>query len=151
MANEQDSGKRITPNPLVSKLLEAGSETAVTLTGFVAPSGRPGYVRLFPGLDNMSKSIEIAESDIVATVDLPKSGLGAVAIWVKRDAALHHHLIETAASCAMRTQGGTLTNVQRGGLRMKVRSEARDTCTCEYYCDGTHCVPCTCQCLGHPQ
>ena len=83
-------------NPLVSKLLEAGSENAITLTGFIAPAAREGYVRLFPGLNNMSRSIEIAESDIIATVDLPKSGLGAIAIWVKRTAALHHHLIETA-------------------------------------------------------
>lgn len=80
----------------------------------------------------MSRSIEIAESDIVASVELPKSGLGAVAIWVKRDAALQYNLTQSAESCAG---------------RMKVQSQARDTCTCEYYCDGTRCVPCTCNCL----
>ncbi|MCX4821175.1 hypothetical protein OG883_14895 [Streptomyces sp. NBC_01142] len=150
-----DSGKRIETNPLVSRLLDAGSENAITLTGFLAPSGHEGHVRLFPGLNNMSRSIEIAESDIVATVELPKSGLGAVAVWVKRDAALHHRLTEKAEACAARTTGagaGTgLTNVRRSGLRMKVRPEARDTCTCEYICDGTQCVPCTCECLAQPQ
>jgi hypothetical protein len=148
MAKEQDSGKRIKPNPVVSKLLAAGADNAIALTGFVVPAGRDGYIRLFPGLNNMSRSIEIAESDIVATVELPKSGLGAVAIWVKRDAALHYHLVEKAESGAVRTQSGALTNVRRGGLRMKVRPAApRDTCTCEYYCDGTQCVPCTSECL----
>ena len=144
----KDSGKGIKPNVVVSKLVEAGGENAITLTGFVGPAEREGYIRLFLGLNNMSRSIEIAESDIVATVDLPKSGLGAVAIWVKRDAALHHHIVERAELCAIRTQGDELTNVRRGGLRMKVRSQARDTCTCEYYCDGTQCVPCTCNCLA---
>jgi len=146
MANEPDSGKRFKTNALISKLLEAGSENAITLTGFIAPAGREGHIRLILGLNNMSRSIEIAESDIVGSVELPKSGLGAVAIWVKPDAALQHNLTMSAA-CAVPTKGGNLTNVRRGGLRMKVQSQARDVCTCEYYCDGTQCVPCTCNCL----
>jgi hypothetical protein len=148
MAKEQGSGKRIKTNSLVARLLEAGSEDAVTLTGFVAPAGREGYIRLIPGLNNMSRSIEIAESDIVATTDLPKSGLGAVAIWVKRDAPIQFTLTKSAASCAVQAKKGELTEVRRGGLRMKVRTEARDVCTCEYYCDGTQCVPCTCNCVA---
>jgi hypothetical protein len=147
MANEPDSGKRFKTNALVSKLLEAGSENAIPLTGFVTPAGREGYIRLILGLNDMSRSIEIAESDIVASVELPKSGLGAVAIWVKPDAALQHNLT-MSAECAVRTKAGNLTNVRRGGLRMKVQAQARDVCTCEYYCDGTQCVPCTCQCLA---
>lgn len=148
MAKEPGEGEKVRTNPLVARLAADGCEEAITLTGFIGPSARADYVRLFTGLNNMSRSIEIAKSDIVATVDLPKSGLGAVAVWVKRDAALHHHRIETAESCAARTSsGGGLTSVRRGGLRMQVRSQARDTCTCEYYCDGTQCVPCTCNCL----
>jgi hypothetical protein len=146
MANEPDSGKNFKTNALVSKLLEAGSENAITLTGFIAPAAREGYIRLILGLNNMSRSIEIAESDIVGSVELPKSGLGAVAIWVKPDAALQHNLT-MSAEFAVRTKAGNLTNVRRGGLRMKVQSQARDVCTCEYYCDGTRCVPCTSQCL----
>jgi hypothetical protein len=151
MAKEPDSGKRIKLNPLFSKLLEAGGENGITLTGFVAPAGREGYIRLFLGLNNMSKSIEIAESDIIATVDLPKSGLGAVAILVKPDGTLHHHHIESAQSFAARPPGAPLTNIRRGGLRMRARPVARDTCTCEYYCDGTHCVPCTSTCVTQTQ
>jgi hypothetical protein len=143
MAKEENSGKHIKPNALVSKIIDAGGENAITLTGFVAPAAREGYVRLFPGLNNMSKSIEIAEGDIVATFDLPKSDLGAVVILVKRDAALHYHLIESAESRVT----GAFSNVRRGGLRMRVRLQPRDTCTCEIICDGTHCVPCTSQCL----
>ena len=148
MAKNDDSGKNLKPNALFSQLLDAGSENAVTLKGFIAPSGRDGFIRLFPGLSNMSRSIEIAETDIVATAELPKSGLGAVAILVKREASLHHHVIETAEAYAARMQRGTLNSVRRGGLRMRVQAQARDVCTCEYICDGTHCVPCTSRCLG---
>ena len=149
MAKAENPGKSIKTNPLVARLLEAGSEDAITLTGFVAPAARDGYVRLFPGLHNLSRSIEIAESDIIATADLPKSSLGAVALWVKRSAAIQFNLRRSAESCAVRTKSAELlTEVQRGGLRMKVRPEARDTCTCEYFCDGTQCVPCTCNCLA---
>lgn len=148
MADEKDARKGIKTNPLVARLLEAGSDNAITLTGFVAPAGRPGYIRLFTALNDLSRSIEIAESDILATADLPKSGLGAVALWVKRDAPLQLSVTKSAASCAMRTQAGELSEVRRGGLRMKVRPQSRDTCTCEYFCDGTQCVPCTCNCLA---
>ncbi|MFC7265670.1 hypothetical protein [Streptomyces lutosisoli] len=149
MAKEPGVRKKPEVNAMVGGLVDAGSEEAVTLTGFVAASSRAGYVRLFTGLNNMSRSIEIAESDILASVELPKSGLGAVALWVKRDAALHHHIVETAASCATRTSsGGGFTTVRRGGLRMRVRPQARDVCTCDYICDGTQCVPCTCECLS---
>ena len=59
MANEPDSGKPFKTNALVSKLLEAGSETAITLTGFITQAGRQGYIRLILGLNNLSRSIEI--------------------------------------------------------------------------------------------
>jgi hypothetical protein len=146
MADTEGSGKNYKLNPLFSQL--ASSDDAITLRGFIAPSGRDGYIRLFNGLGSLSKSIEIAESDILATVDLPKSSLGAVAVLVKRQASLHHHLIETAESFSARKQNSTLNLVNRGGLRMRVKAQASDVCTCEIYCDGKHCVPCTSECLA---
>ncbi|MFF0156067.1 hypothetical protein ACFYRY_00780 [Streptomyces sp. NPDC005263] len=149
MAQEPGVSKRARVNQVVAGLVDAGSEDTVTLTGFVTPSARKGHVRLFTGLNDMSRSIEIAESDIVASVELPKSGLGAVALYVKRDAALHHHVVETAESCAdRRSSAGGFRTVRRGGLRMRVRPQTNDVCTCEYFCDGTRCVPCTSQCLA---
>jgi hypothetical protein len=148
MADEGDSAAAFDTNPLVTRLLDAGGEGAVALTGFLAPSTREGYVRLFPGLDDMTRSIEIAERDVLHTVELPKSDLGAVAVWVRKDADIHHHRIEKLEVYVARsTAGGRLTSVRRSGLGMRVRAQARDVCTCEYYCDGTQCVPCTSNCL----
>ncbi|MEQ4302916.1 hypothetical protein ABNF97_16220 [Plantactinospora sp. B6F1] len=149
--NSATGGVRQDNDSLVARLLEAGSEDAVTLTGYVGPGSREGYVRLFPGLTDMSKSIEIAQSDIVESVELPKSGLGAIALWVRRDAELHHHVVERAESYAARTTGRALEPARRGELRMMVRSHVRDVCTCEIYCDGTGCMPCTSNCLARAQ
>ncbi len=149
MASEGDSDKRVETNELVSRLVHAGADNAISLTGFVTPSEREGWVRLFPGLRDMAESIEIAESDVIETVELPKSGLGAVAVWVRQDANIHHHRVEKVeAYLARTTASGRLANVRRGGLRMRVRAQSRDVCTCEYYCDGTQCVPCTSNCLA---
>lgn len=76
MAKKPDSGKRVMTNPLVSRLLEAGSENAITLTGFVAPAGRKGYIRLILGLNDMSRSIEIAESDICRASEIRSRSRG---------------------------------------------------------------------------
>jgi hypothetical protein len=149
MADAGDSRQDFDANPLVARLLDAGGETAIALTGFLAPSGREGYVRLFPGLDDMTRSIEIAESDVLQTVELPRSGLGAVAIWVRKDADIHHHRVEKLGAYVARSRAGRgLISMRRSGLGMRVRAQARDTCTCEYYCDGTQCVPCTSNCIA---
>jgi hypothetical protein len=136
---------------LVSRLLEAGRENAVAFTGFVAPATREGHIRLIFRLNDLSGGIEIAEGDIVATADLPKSSLGAVAVWVRRDAVISHNTAKSAEASAFPKQNGTMADVRRAGLRMRVRAQARDTCTCVIICDGTQCVPCTCQCLAQPQ
>lgn len=149
MTDEGDSRQGYDTNPFVTRLLDAGGESAISLTGFIAPSTRDGHVRLFPGLDDMTRSIEIAEQDVLQTVELPKSGLGAVAVWVRKDADIHHHRVEKLEAYVARSTAGRrgLTSVRRSGLGMRVRAQARDVCTCEYYCDGTQCVPCTSNCV----
>ncbi|WP_280301503.1 hypothetical protein [Nocardia neocaledoniensis] len=147
MAPDDVSEEALEPNPLVSRLLAADAESAITLIGFTGPAGREGFLRVFPMIHDMSRSIEVAKSDVLRVEKLQKSDFGAVAVWVRRTAELHHHLIEQGESYAARTRACMLRDVNRDGLRMKAReipAEPRDVCTCEYYCDGTRCVPCTC-------
>ena len=151
MAKDPDAERRLKTNALVSRLLDAGSENAVAFTGFVGQASRPGYVRLIFRLNDLAGGIEIAESDIVATAELPNSSLGAVAVWVKSDAVIKESSARPAAAVAFPRRSGAMTDIQRAGLRMRVRAQARDTCTCIIICDGTTCVPCTCQCLAQPQ
>lgn len=151
MAKEPNSGNRLKTNPLVSRLLEAGSENAVAFTGFVGPATREGYVKLIFRLNDLSSGVEIAESDILASAELPKSSLGAVAVWVRRDAVISQNSAKRAEASAFPRRSGTMANVARAGLRMRVRAQENDTCTCYIFCDGTQCVPCTCQCLAQAQ
>lgn len=151
MATTDEADDGLDPNPLVSRLLDVDADSAIMLMGFIGPADREEFTRLFPKMFDVSQSIDIARADILRVVKLPNSELGRVAIWVSRDADLHHHVIEKAESYSARTRAcleganrGGLEGVNRGGLRMKIRSMDRDVCTCYYYCDGTQCVPCTC-------
>ena len=152
MAKDPDAARRLKTNALVSRLLDSGSENAVAFTGFVGQASRPGHVRLIFRLNDLAGGIEIAESDIVATADLPNSSLGAVAIWVKPDAVINQISAKPAVAVAFPRRPGQMADIQRAGLRMRVRAQTRDdTCTCIIICDGTTCVPCTCQCLAQAQ
>lgn len=151
MAKDPDAAGRLKTNTLVSRLIDAGSENAVAFTGFVGPASREGHVRLIFRLNDLAGGIEVAERDIIATADLPNSSLGAIAIWVKPDAVINKTSAKQAAAVAFPRRPGTMADVQRAGLRMRVRAQARDTCTCIIICDGTTCVPCTCQCLAQAQ
>ena len=150
MAKDPDAARRLKVNPLVSRLLDAGSEDAVAFTGFVGPASREGHVRLIFRLNDLAGGIEIAERDIVATADLPKSSLGAVAIWVRQDAVINQRSAKQAAAAAFpRRPDTTMADIQRAGLRMKVRAQARDECdACMCIVD---CATCTCKCLARPQ
>jgi hypothetical protein len=151
MSPNDKSDDGLDPNPLVSRLLDANAESGVMVLGFIGPSDREEFIRVFPKIHDVSQSIDIAKADILEVVHIPNSELGRVAIWVSRDADLHHHVIEKSEAYSARTRACLestnrrgLNDVIRGGLKMKVQSMDRDVCTCYYYCDGTRCVPCTC-------
>ena len=149
IAKDPDAARRLKVNPLVSRLLDAGSQDAVAFTGFVGPASREGRMRLIFRLNDLAGGIEIAERDIVATADLPKSSLGAVAIWVRQDAVIDHRSAKQAAAASFPRRSGKMADVQRAGLRMKVRAQARDECdACMCIVD---CATCTCKCLARPQ
>ena len=122
MAKDPDAARRLKTNALVSRLLNAGSENAVAFTGFVGPASREGHVRLIFRLNDLAGGIEIAERDIIATADLPNSSLGAVAIWVKRDAVINQSSAKQAAAVAFPRRPGSMADIQRAGLRMRSKS-----------------------------
>jgi hypothetical protein len=78
MAGKGRSIGALSENPLVTELIAQGAETSIMLRGFIGPSARDGYVRLYPKLQNLSDSVEIARSDVLHSVQAPQSALGAV-------------------------------------------------------------------------
>jgi hypothetical protein len=114
-------------NSLVTQLLAQGAESAMTLRGFIGPSSRDGYVRLYPKLTNMAESVEIARADILHSLEAPKSKHGAVILWVKREAQVFTHRVNTAESVSPAPRN--LVDVRKGRLRMQMRvPQTEDIC-----------------------
>ncbi|MCZ8382105.1 hypothetical protein O6P37_24870 [Mycobacterium sp. CPCC 205372] len=146
--DEGAEGKAFTPNPVFSRVLAAvGDGGAVALTGFVVESARQNFLRLLFGLDEKQASVEVSRDDVVEIAELSTFDLGASVVWVRRGALIHHGVTVPVEDFLARWRAGQQVTTRRSGLTMRTRSQARDTCTCEYYCDGTQCVPCTCNCV----
>jgi hypothetical protein len=156
---KRSSDGALRENPLVAQLIAQGAETAMTLRGFVGSSAREGYVRLYPRLQNLSDSIEIARADILHSMEAPQSVLGGVILWVKKDAKIAVTRVgvsEPAGTPAenlvdlRKGPAGTppenLVELRKGRLRMRVRpQQAHAVCF-------SHCMDCIswCSCLVHP-
>jgi hypothetical protein len=88
--------------PIFARLRGKPGEPPAGLTSFVGLLGhspRPGYWQLYTNLD-MSRSVEIAESDIVHAEKLspeksPFGGLGGTRVFVKRDAQVTQTATQT--------------------------------------------------------
>src|SRR5215469_6884025 len=79
-----------------------GPTGLVSFTGLLGSSSKAGYWRLYLGLD-MSKYVEIKETDIVHTEQLPADrspfgSLGGTQVFVKQDAQV------TVTQCSSNTQ-----------------------------------------------
>ncbi|HEY1869293.1 MAG TPA: hypothetical protein VGG70_13440 [Candidatus Cybelea sp.] len=93
-ANKPDNLKE---EPILARLRDKPGEPPAGLTSFVGLLGhspRPGYWLLYPNLD-MSRSVEIAESDIVHAEKLspeqsPFGSLGGTRVFVKQAAQITH-------------------------------------------------------------
>jgi hypothetical protein len=140
-------GKGFTPNPVFSRVIAAGGEGSVALTGYVVESTRENHLRMLFGLDELSDSVEVSLDDVVEIAELSSFDLGASVVWVRRGALVHHGVSLPVEDFVTRWRSAQQLTIKRQGLRMRTPLEARRAPTCEYICDGTHCVPCTCNCL----
>jgi hypothetical protein len=114
MAKESSSYANLPENPLLARLLVAvGATSAITLRGYVVPSRADGYVILYPRLDTLSESHEVARADILFFTEVPESVMpfGGMMIWVKTDAQIIHRQGDTA-------ERADLAEVRKGRLRI---------------------------------
>ena len=144
MAVEKAFAKDLQENPLIALLLAQGAETSIKLRGFVGPSVSPDVIRLFPRLDNLSECVEIPRAAILHSIKAPRSALGAVILWVKKDATITTLRINEPDVPAQSPP--KMEEVRKGRLRMRVRrAEARDpicfsVCMdCISWCDCSIC------------
>jgi hypothetical protein len=144
MANETGPGANLPENPLLARLLAAvGATTTITLRGYVGPSRAGGYVIVYPRLDDLSDSIEVARADILYFTEVPELVMpfGAVMIWVKMDAQIVYRRGETA-------KGTDLAEVRKGRLRIltPLRRRLNDVEDCHSYPNPPGCKTCQSHC-----
>jgi hypothetical protein len=134
VAKERGSDDTLRENPLVTQLIARCAETAMILRGSIGPAAREGRVRVYPRLQNLSDSIEIAREDILHSVEAPQSALGAVILWVNKDAKISIHRVGVSEPIGSQVenpvnlrkgpvspQHENLVELRKGRLRMRVR------------------------------
>jgi hypothetical protein len=129
------AGDKITEHPILAKLTAGGADNAMSLSGYIGTSLQDGHVKLYPTLDDLSESVEIARADILHAADDPKAAQGGTTVWVKKDAPVTYHRTESVKTSAQQlpitfSPGGAragaaraindAVDVARGRLRMQV-------------------------------
>jgi hypothetical protein len=157
----QKRDDHLSAHPLLNRLLEAGPNLRA-FRGYVGPNKDNERVRLYPSLGDLSFSIEVNKSDIVASAPAPESLLphGGTVIWVKPDAEIvcHGDRINTVAARRPRQaaassanvhemqKAGGLVEVQTGRLNIQLRPRVMSSCaSCSCSSCETH-PSCTSNC-----
>jgi hypothetical protein len=164
MTSPKKSGPEIEVHPLLSRLLSEGADACV-FRGYVGPSERADFIRLYPSLGFLNFSVEIGLKDIVETAPAPTTMLpyNGTVVWVRNDAEVVFHgdsvttvpvrsLRRTApatpiadtSTISERSDASNYIDIVRGRLRMTVpvvRVGAYDVCAS---CRG--CASCTSVC-----
>jgi hypothetical protein len=138
---------QIPENPLVLHLLERGVGEARLLRGFVGPSRSEGSIAIYQRLNRLSDFVEIARSDILHFVPAPGSELGALLLWVKKDATLSIRRLEPRVifEAGKPPVDGSQRFKELSNGRLRMRMRVRDDDTCASVCS---CETCTCTCAA---
>ena len=98
---------------------------------------------MYPRLDDLSESHEVARADILYFTEVPESVMpfGGMMIWVKMDAQIIHRQGQAAS-------GTDLAEVRRGRLRilMPLRRRLTDAPDCHSYPNPPGCKTCQSHC-----
>lgn len=122
-----DDGPR--PQAELVEIRSKGFEAAdvIALAGYVGAPPSDGVVRLHPGLDDMSTSIDIAASDILATRDGPTTSmpLGGVIVWLSRTADVTYRRTRTVLATAQQVRrffgAGPAMGPETAGDRLNIQ------------------------------
>lgn len=121
MAKATDKQPELPENPLIAELIARGAENARVLQGFIGPSRDEYHITLYQSLDRLGDTVEIRREDVLHAVKSPRSGLGAVILWVNDEAQLSVRRTQ-AESHQPKTGPGSLREVSKGRLRMRMRT-----------------------------
>lgn len=160
----------IPANPELARMAADGVDVAsvIALTGYVGASPAPGVIRLHPGLEDLSVSVDIRASDILATKDAPAATMpmGGVIVWVSRTTDMTFRRTRTVSVTAQQVRGvfgaGPALGPASTGqvldrLNIRLRPNLADKVPPVYECGtcqstncASHCIPPPPPCQSHP-
>lgn len=99
----------ISINSELARLVANGVDVdgVIALTGYVGASPNEEVLRMYPGLEDLSVSIDIPKRDILRTMDAPTSttAVGGVVIWVLRTTGVTLRRTRTVSTTAQQATG----------------------------------------------
>lgn len=109
MADTASSGEQeFSVHPELARMAAAGVDVAevIALAGYIGASAKDDVVRLHPELDDMSISIDIPKSDILAVRDAPAPTMpmGGVVVWLARTAEVTFRRTRTVSATAQQVR-----------------------------------------------
>jgi hypothetical protein len=145
MADDGQSDDGLTPLPVIVQLVgdRSGLSNAMMLRGYIGPSTSGDRITVFPTLDDLSQSFELARADVLAFIEAPEALLpnGGKVIWVRSDAVITQRNTKTAQQFVQMRKG-------RLSITMLRRLGENDVCLSRF----DDCAPCAgCgECGGMP-
>ena len=157
-AKKSEDNDNIPLQAELAKLDADGVDVAgvIALLGYIGASPKEGVVRLHPRLGDLSVSIDIGATDILATREAPAATLplGGVIVWVSRTADVTFRRTRTVAATAQQVRRffSARPAVEasrydpRDRLNIRVRPDVPpvyecDTCTSRECGGSSHCLP----------
>ena len=103
-AKKRNNNNNLPAHPELEQMASSGVEMAdvIALRGYVGSKPGDEVVKLYPGLEDMSISVEIPADEILATKEAPLATmpLGGVIVWVSRTADVKFRRTRTVSTTA---------------------------------------------------
>lgn len=158
----EDAEGFLRPQAELTEIMSKGFAAAdvIALAGYVGAAPSDDVVRLHPGLDDLSTSIDIAAGDVLATREAPATTMpmGGVVVWLSRTANVTYRRTRTVQATAQQVtrffDAGPVMRPETGNDRLNIQVKravppiyvppCNGTCTssCKVTCTST-CIVCT--------
>lgn len=143
----EDQIDAVPMHPLLAHLNEQEIANVASLKGYVGPSPKNGYIRLYADLDNLADSADILRSDVLFFSEAPESvlPLNGMVLWIKKDAQVVVNKVETTKVTTKVDADGV--EISRGRLKIFVRGGLRSS-VCQSRCNvcQSRCNVCQSRC-----
>lgn len=145
-----ENGIQPIPQAALAELADRGIDVGdvVAIAGYVGSSTDDAVVRLYPRLDDLAVSVEVAAADILTTADAPTGALplGGTVLWLRQSAELtvrRSRTVPASSRLVRRLVGvGGVLGPSGGDDRLGIRVHTAAAAVPPIYIPPEECLPC---------